>query len=236
MKFWQIIVVILLISVIGVGVSVWQPWKVSQRNITVAGEGKVKSTPDVAKIQGGVETKKPTSTEAQKETTEKISKIIDVIKEKNIADKDIKTSEISAYPNYEYTNEKSTINGYVARTTIEVTIRDIDKGQEILNVMTENGVTNLYGPNLTFSDDKLKELKSEAQEEAVKAAKEKAEELASASGAKIGKVISITESGYSGGVIPMMGAGVGDTKTESSTIQPGENEITVNVSVSYQLK
>lgn len=56
-KFWQIVVLILLVAIIGAGFSLWQPWKTTNRAIQVSGDGKIKSTPDVAMVNGGVQIK-----------------------------------------------------------------------------------------------------------------------------------------------------------------------------------
>jgi len=238
MKFLQTLALIVVIAAIGIGVSIWQPWRNSARTITINGQGKIKSVPDVAKIQGGVEIKKNSANEAQTETSTKISKIIDQVKTKGIEEKDIKTDQVSAYPNYDYNNGANTIDGYIARTTITVTIRDISKGQEMLDLMTANGATSISGPNLTFSDEKMVELKKQAQEAAVQDARKRADDLAKAGNTKIGKVITITENYVSeGNPIPYLTL---DAKSVESSrinsISPGEDEITAQITITYSLR
>lgn len=237
--FLQIIVLILLAAGIGIGISVWQPWKTSNRTIEVNGEGKIKSAPDVAQISGGVEVKKPTANDAQTVATDTLNKILAAVKEKGIEDKDIKTENITTGPNYEYSSSSMQTNGYISRASITITIRDISKGQEIVDLVTKNGGTNVYGPNLTFSDEKLEELKNQARDIAVGKAKAKADQLAKSTNARVGKIISISESSSSGGtVIPYLASdvAVSSTKESSSTILPGESEVTVLVSATYALK
>ena len=238
MKFWQTIVLIVLIAAIGAGIALWQPWRNSARTITINGEGKIQSVPDVAKLDGAVETKKNSATEAQTITSAQISKLIDLIKAKGIEEKDIKTEQISAYPNYNYNNGSNTIDGYIARTTITVTIRDLTKGQEMLDLLTANGATGISGPNLTFSDEKMATIKKQAQESAVLDAKARAESLAKAGNAKLGKVITITDNYITTGnpmpYLTMDKATVGSSATNS--IAPGEDEITAQITITYSLK
>ena len=237
-NFLQIATLIVLVAAIGIGVSIWQPWKTASRTIQTNGEGKVKAAPDVAQVSGGVEIKKSTANEAQTIANNTIIKIITAVKGKGVEEKDIKTENISTNPNYDYSSNKMEIDGYISRATITVTIRDITKSQGIIDLVTQNGGTNVSGPSLTFSDQKLEELKGQARDKAVTNAKEKAGQLAKASSAKVGKVVTISESSASsGGVIPYLYETTADSaKDISSTILPGESEIIVNISATFSIK
>ncbi len=239
MKFWQILVLIAFVAAIGVGVAVWQPWKISSRQISVSAEGKVKGVPDISKITAGVELTKSTATEAQKEATSLLDKIIKAAKDKGIEDKDIRTDDISTSPQYDYDANKTI--GFYGRGMVTITVREIAKAQEILDALISAGATSVYGPQLTFSDEKLKTLETQAREEAVKNAKTKADKLAAAGGAKVGKVITIEEQPSGGIYYPMFATeSAGDLKTAAggvgSAIEPGENDISITVSVKYGLK
>jgi len=239
MKFWQVVVLIVLLAAIGVGIAIWQPWKISARKIEVSATGKTQAVPDVSKITAGVEIQKSTADAAQTEATAKLAAIVAAVKQQGIADKDIQTENVSTYPDYDYENG-SRIKGYYGRGVVTITVRDITKAQDIVSTATTAGASSVYGPQLTFSDEKLEQAQAEAREEAVKNAKTKAESLAQASGAKLGKVLAIQETpGYSQ-VYPMFAAeSAGDLRASGagqSSIEPGENDITIEVTVSYALK
>lgn len=240
MKFWQVLVLILIIATIGVGISIWQPWKTASRTIQVSAEGTIKAVPDVSKITAGVEVTKTTADEAQAEASKKVSAIIAVVKAKGVADKDIQTQSVSTSPRYDYSGSSQQLAGYTGTGIITVTVRDVAKAQDILNTVTASGATSVYGPQLTFSDEKLLEVQVKAQAEAVKNAKSKADNLAKASGAKVGKVVTITEADLSGKYYPMFdtasGAGAVSSAKPVDSIQAGENEVTVTVAVTYGLK
>lgn len=240
MKFWQIIVLILLVAVLGIGIAVWQPWKMTNRKIEVSATGKIQAVPDVSKITAGVEVLKNTAEEAQKNASTNLSKIVEAVKAQGIADKDIKTENVSTYPNYDYRNNNQ-IKGYYGRGVVTITVRDTAKAQNIVNTVTSAGANSVYGPQLTFSDEKLEQAQTEAREEAVKNAKIKAESLAKSSGARLGKVLTIQESSVnSGQFYPAFTAeSAADLKVSGagqSSIEPGENDVTVEVIVSYALK
>lgn len=240
MKFWQILVVIFLVAAIGVGIAVWQPWKTSNRQIEVTAEGKVNGAPDVMKITAGVEVTKNTAQLAQTEATTVLDKVIKAAKDKGVEDKDIQTQSISTYPRYDYSQGQS-ITGYYGRGLVTVTIRKTDSAQAVFDAVSAAGANSVYGPELTFSDDMLKKLQDQARTKAVLAAKDKADKLAAASNAKVGKVINIAEQPNSGQYYPMFATeGAADLKSSAggavNSVSPGENEITISVNVSYSLK
>lgn len=241
MKFWQILVLILFVAAIGTGIAVWQPWKTSNRQIQVSAEGKAKGVPDVSKITAGVEVTKPTAVAAQTEATTVLDKIMAAAKAKGVAEKDIQTESISTSPKYDYQSGK-TVSGYYGRGVATITVREIAKAQEALDAVSAAGANSVYGPQLTFSDERLLSLENEARETAVKNAKDKAEKLAVAGGAKVGKVISIDEQPSGGRYYPMFATeSAADLKSAAggasvNAVQPGENEITISVAVSYALK
>jgi len=238
-NLWQIGLIIVFIAAIGVGVAIWQPWKINSRTVQTVGEGKVKAAPDVAKIQGSVETKKTTADEAKSVTMSTMSKIVDAVKLAGVEEKDIVTDTVSTSPNMNYTNGTSTTDGYIGRVSITVTVRDLTKADSIVDLVTKNGGTGVYGPSLTFSDEKYADLKQQAQTAAVVDARAKADLMAKAGGSKVGKVVNIAEGNYSSNQPYCASDMVSSTSTgggSSSAIQPGESEVTASVSVTFGLK
>jgi len=238
-NYLQIGGLVLFIAAIGIGIAIWQPWKINSRTIQTVGEGKVKDTPDVAKIYGSIEIKKATADEAKTAALTTITSIIDAVKATGVADKDIVTDNVSTYPNTQYNNGATTTDGYYGRASITITVREIAKGASIVDLVTKNGGTGVSGPNLTFSDEKYEILKAEAQKAAVESAHKKADLLAETGGAKIGKVISIVEEGYSPNQ-PIYAKDLVSSSAEGTSttnpIQAGESEVTANVSVTFGLR
>ena len=96
---------------------------------------------------------------------------------------------------------------------------------------------DIFGPNLTFDDATLENAKSKARENAVANARKQAEELAKLSKRKIGKAVKITEDNnipfYPP---PFFTKSEADLKQQASQIQPGQSEVTINLSVDFSLK
>ena len=215
-----------------------KPWQTKPtETISVSSIGKAQVTPNVATITATIESKNPNLDEARRENEAKVSTLIAALKTLGVDEKDIKTQQISGGPGYEimiYPPQKPTTNQFT--TSLEVKIRNFDNTDEIIAAMTTNGATNLYGPNLTVDEALQEEGKSKARENAVAEARKKGEELAKLSGRKLGKAIKINEQGDYGFPIPIYAQSETALRQKASTIQPGQNEITITLSVDFELK
>lgn len=119
---------------------------------------------------------------------------------------------------------------------MEITIRNFQLADSVISTLTQNGATNLYGPNLTFDTSTLEKAKSEARQKAVDLAREKAQELAKASGRNLGKVTNIKEQGDYAIPGPLMAVGGTDLQQKASSIQPGQDQVSINLTVDFSLK
>ncbi|MBU1132617.1 SIMPL domain-containing protein [Patescibacteria group bacterium] len=207
-----------------------------QNTISISGEGKVTAIPDVGKIEIGVRTEKTTVAESQKENSLKMNDILKAIKAQKVEDKDIKTSYYYVDPKYDWSDGRSNIVGYTVSQAVSVKIRETDKVSEILKLATENGA-NIVG-SLSFEIDDMVQLKEEARAKAIEDAQVKAEKLAKSLNVKLGRVISFYES-----EAPQQydyaktayGLGGGAAESVAPAIEKGENEINIQVSISYEI-
>lgn len=205
----------------------------------VSGEGKVTVVPDTGIVSLGVVSSQPTVKAAQNEANTAISNITKALKGLGVADKDIKTSSYSVYPQYDYSNGGANrVTGYQVNANLTVTVRDINKVNDVIDQSTANGANTVGGIQLTVDDDKQKELLQEARELAVKEAKSKAESLAKAAGISLGKIINVVESSDNAprpvfANVDLKMAGGGSAPTE---IAPGSTDITSSVTLFYETR
>lgn len=213
----------------------------SPREISVSGEGKVFVVPDVATISFGVNNEGSESMDIASivnQNTQKMNKIINDIKALGINEKDIQTTNYSLTPKYNWTRDAGNIFiGYTINQQIEVKIKDFSKIGATLTAGTQGGAT-VVG-NLQFTNEDPEKAKSEARVKAIEQARAKALAMAGAAGLKLGKLVGISE-GYNsyGGMMYEKAAapsGLGGAVTPPD-IQPGQNEVTVNVTITYRVK
>ncbi len=247
-------------------VSVYSRSVVLQATFSVSGEGKVVAVPDIAQISVGVLTDSDSRLRTgtfdekggkdlanlQKQNTEKMNSIISYVKEQGVDQKDIKTEYYNISPRYQYINcqpvilqtypeivrpcpSTKEIIGYTITQNISVKVRDLSKAGDILAGAVEQGANNVSGPNFTI-DDPIS-LQNQAREEAIKQARKKAKSIAKAGDFKLGKLVSIQEGYYP---IPYPSYGLGGVEAKdagaSPTLEPGSQEISVNINLVYEIR
>jgi len=208
---------------------------VSQKQdfFTVTGEGKVTVVPDTAIVDLGITINQPSVKVAQSEANSVINSISQAIKNLGVAAKDIKTSNYSVYPLY----DQNRITSYQVNTNLTITVREIDKANQVIDAATAKGANSVGGIQLTVDEDKKKQLLQNARELAVKEAKSKAESLARAAGLTLGKIVNVQES-FGSVPVPMYAKsaiGLGGGR-EDTQIQPGSTDISTSVTLFYETR
>jgi uncharacterized protein YggE len=196
--------------------------------ITVTGVGKITSVPDEAAFTIGVQTQGATAREALAANSEQMRRVIDAVEAAGVAKEDIKTQDVSVSANYA---DEGRIDGYSARNSVLVTVRDLAKAGPILDAASNAGANEVYGPMLSRSDED--ELQAKALRGAVEDARKKAEALADAAGVRLGAVTAITE-GASGGPQPYYDGAMRLEKSEAP-IEPGTQDTQATVTVTFAI-
>jgi uncharacterized protein len=204
--------------------------------ISVRGTGIVSAQPDMATLQVGVQVQNSSLESAQSEANDKMDAIMNQLKSAGIEDKDISTAQYSVEPVMQYAeNQPPTVTGFRVTNILNVKIRDISKTGSVLDSLVKPGANTIYGLSFGFADPAA--LTRQAREQAVNDAKSRADHLASLNGVALGAPIVIDETG---GVppVPMAVANPAElAQRDAATvaIQPGAQEIRVDVSVVYAI-
>ncbi len=236
--FWAVLAFVVIISLYFL-VSINQKLNTAATTNTVSfsGEGKVITKPDIAVIDVSIVTEGTTSKAAQDENSRKSKTLTDFLKKQNIEEKDIKTTSYNIYPQYNYKPyEAPRITGYQVNQALQVKVRDLDITDKILDGIVSAGVNQINGFNLSI--DEPEELQAQAREEAIQDAKAKAAVLQKQLGVRLGKIVNFVEntSGYPTPMYVDGRGGVGGGGGVSPSIPTGENEISVQVTITYQIR
>lgn len=220
------------------------------RTIQVSGTAVVNVTPDRVLIQLGIQSngRTPQIVEAMNSAT--INKIIRALKSQGIEEKDIVTDWYVINPVYDDGNSL-TIEGYRIDNIVAVTLRDISKVNKVIVAALGAGANQVVNVEFYLSD--LRKYRDQARELAMKAAQEKARDLASTAGAQTGCVMNINEnswSSYNGGwygqsrdlwtqnvmqnVAPA--GGESGSLTEEGPVTLGQISIRAEVNATFSLK
>lgn len=251
--FWSSTVLIVVLAIFFL-VSIDQKLNTATTTNTVSfsGQGKVFAKPDIATLDFSVFTEAATSKAAQDANSKKSQQITDFLKKQNIDEKDVKTTYYNIYPKYSYYppviyDERQVqaypmpteppepkIVGYQVTQGFQVKVRDFDKLSEVVDGLVANGVNNVN--NLGFSIEDPEKLRAEARTLAIADAKEKADELKGKIGIKLGKIVNFYEDIYGYQFADGRGGGIEALPAKGPSLPPGENEITVSVTLTYQIK
>lgn len=205
------------------------PAQAADKLVTVTGEATVAVAPDTAMIRLGVSTQEKTAREASEANAKQMTAVLAAIKDTGVADRDIQTSRLSLQPQYD-PNKSGTarLTGFQASNQVTVRIRDIDKLPTVLDRAITAGANEMSGIEFVVSEQS--NLLDQARDDAIADARRKAELYAKAAGAKLGRVVSITEEGSAPPPRPIQALRAG-----AVPIAPGEQTLRAIVTVSYEL-
>jgi uncharacterized protein YggE len=212
------------------------PNQPAPRTISVNGTGMVTVTPDIAYISIGVHTEADAATDAVSQNNTLTQKVIDALKALGVAEKDIRTTNFSIYPNQRYDNNGLPLPmTYVVDNTVNVTVRDLTKMGQMLDAAVKAGANTVN--SIQFDVEDKTSAMSDARVAAVKDAQKQAQELAQAAGVTLGDVQTITY--YDNTPVPYTAYGKGGgmvADAASVPVSPGTSQLTASVSIIYLIK
>lgn len=251
--------IFLMVLILYFAVSILKLWHTRPagelpRQLAVAGEGKTTVKPDVAVFTASVVTQAAKVKDAQAENARKSNAIIDFLKKSGVEEKDIKTTEYNIYPQYSSsypplpcvfpgpcpvtTVRPPEITSYQVRQTIQIKVRDLAKADDLLSGVVSAG-TNEVG-SLTFKVDDPEVARAAARKKAIDNAMVKAQTLADDLGVRLKKIVAYTDESANYPQ-PYMVNGL-EARMDASPaapgpqVQPGEQEVTANVTIVYEFR
>ena len=218
--------------------------------ISFSGDSEVFAAPDIAMVNVTVREEGKDVKTAQDKATAKEKAVLDFLAEQGIEKKDIKTESYNSYPKYDYgrpcygglgmpcSSETPKIIGYEVSEYLSVKVRDLSKTGVIMSGLGNIGVGELNGPNLSIENED--ELKAQARKMAIDEAKAKAESLAEDLGVRLVRIVSFSEGDYPGLMynfaVAEKAMDSGAAAAPSPELPSGENKITSNVTITYEIR
>jgi hypothetical protein len=246
---FAVVVVIIVVSMFSCDHRGYGDKNIAKNTITVTGKAEKMVKPDIATVTMGVNEEAKTVGAAQDKATAKINATMEALKTLGVdTDKDVKTTNYNIYPRYDYVKTagpvdyypyggKQVLAAYVVTQSLEVKIRDLAKAGDILAKVGTIGLNDVSG--LQFSVDKEDAVKDEIRGAAISDGKSNAKVLAKELGVRLGKLVSYSEGGnypiYARMDMVSSAMGGGEAKM-APVIATGENKITSNVTLVYEIK
>jgi uncharacterized protein YggE len=196
----------------------------------------VTRVPDIVRIGAGVVTQAPTASAAIEANGRQMAAVRAALRRAGVADRDVQTSTISLQPDYRYQEGRSPeLTGYRATNEVSVRFRNIAETGRILDALVAQGANQINGPVLGL--DKPEAAMDEARAAALRTAQARAALYARALGKRVVRVLSVSEAGasYQPMPRPMMAEARGAADA-ASKIDPGEQSVSVSLTVSFELQ
>ena len=203
--------------------------------LNLAAFGETKIAPDMASISLGVNTDATNAAEALSANAAQMNKVMNALAVAGIAPKDIQTSNLSLNAQYDYeANQTPKLRGYQASNSVTVIVHDLKKLGQAVDATVKAGANQVNGVSFGVSDPGAAE--DAARQKAVKALLAKANLYANASGYKVARLVSLSESGGYQAPQPMpMMAMARMEKDAGSPVSGGEMSLRIDVSAVYEL-
>lgn len=210
------------------------------RTINVSGTGQIEASPDVAVVSLGVQAEADTASDAITEVSEQIQNVISATVDAGVAEEDIQTQVLQLQPVYQQPQPQGQeepgqpeLTGYRASNILRIRTSDLDNLGSLLDTVVDAGVNTIDSINFQVSNPE--EVASQAREQAVQDAIDKAQQLTNLTETELGPVMSITELD-TGGPVPRFSA-VQESAADVSAvpISPGTVTIESRVNITWQL-
>jgi uncharacterized protein YggE len=190
--------------------------------------------PNIASITAGVVTRAPTASQAIAENAQQMQRVVAALGRAGVAGRDIQTNYFTLNQEMSRVRGETPVSaGYNASNQVIVRFRDIARSGRILDALVAEGSNQISGPSLTV--DRPDAALDEARLDAIAKARARAQLYATAIGKRVGRIISISESGA--GFSPPQPMAYGESRQMAeTTIVPGEQTISVTLAVSFDLE
>lgn len=230
----KIILISVLVAVIGTGL-IFHFKNSSPTLLTVIGEGRAKSPPEMAQftITYIVEGSVPVETlAAEKNLRQKIITLLTGIY--GVEQGDLQIS----YPKIAATTSVTGKVRYQGANTIDVKFKKLASLDEAINKLYQTGDINIAVSNFVFTTTNPRDLEDQAINEAMKDGMIRAEKIARASGKNLGRLVTVAgqQTQAVGTVSTDISKTQGVAASAGTTSQPGQIELTRNVSLVYELR
>ncbi len=199
------------------------------RTVSVAGEGRVTITPDLATLTFGVESGGTDLAAAQADNAARTQAVLDRLKSLGIAANDLQTTGYNIQPQYDRDQK---LTGYRVVNAVRATVRDLKNVGPTIDGAVNAGANRVSG--ISFDAANKDDATRRAREAAVANARQKAEQYAQLTGTTLGGVTQVSET--VGAPEYRAAPAAAPAAAQATPIEPGQGSLAIMVQISYELK
>ena len=211
------------------------------QQLRVQAEGRVEATPDQLRLRLGVITEAVDADQAVNENNQRMNRVMTTLAELGLSRKDLATGQFQIQPQWSQpprptpANWQREIIGYRVSNDLWIRTTRIDLAGQLLGLAHQTGVNQVGNLQFTIADQD--NYQQQAMALATQKALKQAQVLASAAGAELGNILSLTldtPGGFSGGA-PLMAEARMMTISDAVPITPGYVDIQATVTIVFKL-
>jgi uncharacterized protein YggE len=201
-RSWTAIALVVAAAIIGASVLGSQAFADDGTNggsadetITVSSTASVGTAPDQAVVTLGVTTQDPDSATALGTNGSTVDAVVAAVRAAGVAKDDVRTTALNMNRRTVDRNTPQEATVFVAESSLEITVRDMEKVDDVIQAGVDAGATSVRGVRFSVSDPS--KARTDALDAAVRGARTKADAMAAAAGTSVTGVITIDEQGVS---------------------------------------
>ncbi|SLM64699.1 MULTISPECIES: oxidative stress defense protein [Dickeya] len=159
-------------------------------HIVTSGTASVEAIPDVAQLVIEVSVSSKDAADAKKQVDERVAQYFTFLDKSGIDKKDINAANLRTQPEYDYLkNGSAALKGYRAVRQVAVTVRQLDKLNELLDGALKSGLNEIHTVELGVSNPEV--YRDQARKKAIEQATQQAQSLANGFSTTLGPIYSI---------------------------------------------
>ena len=207
------------------------------RRMEVSGTATMQVSPDCADLTMTLSHRAMRPGAAVGEVRARQEALVAALRKLGVEDGDLALSTLGVQPAYEWIDKRNVLRGYDARITLTVTTRSFDRLGALLEAGADAGATEMSSQ---FRRSDLAALKKKVREQALLAARDKAQQSATTLGFSLGRVVGVGEQStsylYSNAYFPRVAnVETAESSSSSATIGGELQPLTLDVTVTYEL-
>jgi uncharacterized protein YggE len=200
--------------------------------VTVQGYGSAEGQPNELTISLGVQTQASTASVAFDTNAAKANALISKLEADGVNKLDIQTSGLSVQP--VYTGPKQLITAYQVMDSVMVTMYDLANAGKTIDDAAHAAGNAIVINNIAFSVKDDTALLGQARAAAVRQAAGQAQLMAAAAGMALGHLCSLVDNSSPPQPVTFDSGGA-KAAAPSTPIQPGQQQVSANVTAVYEL-
>lgn len=228
------------IIVVGIALIIGYLFYSSGATVSAQGSSSINVEPDEVSVYLHLEGRDSSAQGAKDKEAAISDKVLTELVKLGLERKEIQFVGYNLYPDYDWSNGQQKLKGYIASEQMVIKTKNFDLVPGIVDKGVDAGAL-VSSINFELSDEKQREYKAQALEEASKDARNKAESTAAGLGKKLGKLVSVNSEQFNYGPVIYYDKAIAESSGMSAenaarNLVPTDIDVTASVSVQYKLR